>query len=82
MILQRRNRNTRFSFPEPDKLLPKQFSVRKFLRCMAFFGPAAIVASVSVGAGRTVLAVRTGAWSGYGPLWLVLLACLTKNLFP
>jgi len=81
MTLQRGNRNKMFSFPEPDKLFAEQFSVRKLLKCMAFFGPAAIVASVSVGAGETVLAVRTGAWSGYGLLWLVLLACLTKNLF-
>jgi len=70
-----------FPLPEPNPLFAQRLSVRKILRCTAFFGPAAIVTSVSVGAGETVLAVRTGAWSGYALLWLVLLACLTKNLF-
>jgi Mn2+/Fe2+ NRAMP family transporter len=81
MTLQGGNMNKKFSFPAPDKLFAEQFSVRKLLKCMAFFGPAAIVASVSVGGGETILAVRTGAWSGYALIWLVLLACLTKNLF-
>jgi len=75
------NSTRTFPFPQPDPLLAGRFSARKVIRCLAFFGPAAIVASVSIGAGETVLAVRTGAWSGYGLLWLVLLACLTKQLF-
>jgi len=43
-------------------------------------GPGAIVASATVGAGETVLAVRAGAWGGYDLLWLILLAILAKSL--
>ncbi len=42
-------------------------------------GPGAIVASATIGAGETVLAVRAGAWGGYSLLWLVLLATVTKS---
>ena len=42
-------------------------------------GPGAIVASATVGAGETVLAVRAGAWAGYDLLWLILLAILAKS---
>ncbi|MEE8162292.1 MAG: Nramp family divalent metal transporter [Acidobacteriota bacterium] len=42
-------------------------------------GPGAIVASATIGAGETVLAVRAGAWGGYSLLWLVLLAAVTKS---
>jgi len=81
MTTQREDADKTFLFPEPEKLFEEPFSGKKLLRLMAFFGPAAVVASISVGAGETVLAVRTGAWAGYGLLWLVVLAALTKNLF-
>lgn len=42
-------------------------------------GPGAIVASATIGAGETVLAVRVGAWGGYDLLWLILLAAITKS---
>ena len=42
-------------------------------------GPGAIVASTSIGAGETVLAVRAGAWGGYDLLWLILVATITKS---
>ena len=48
---------------------------------MAVFGPAAIVASVSIGAGETIVVVRTGAWARYDLLWLVLLSCIVKGVF-
>ena len=35
--------------------------------------PGAIVASATIGAGETVLAVRVGAWGGYEFLWLILI---------
>ena len=71
----------KISLPQPEELFVRSWSPGKLFRCMAFFGPAAIVASASVGAGETVLAVRTGAWSGYALLWLLLVAALTKNGF-
>jgi len=73
--------NKTFAFPEPNPFFTERFSSKKLWRCLALFGPVAVVASISVGAGETVLAVRTGAWAGYGLLWLVVLAALTKNLF-
>lgn len=42
-------------------------------------GPGAIVASATIGAGETVLAVRVGAWGGYELLWLILVAAITKS---
>ncbi|RMH57973.1 MAG: hypothetical protein D6679_05675 [Candidatus Hydrogenedentota bacterium] len=45
------------------------------------FGPGAILASATIGAGETILAVRAGAWGGYDLLWLIFLACLTKSFF-
>ena len=48
---------------------------------LAGFGPAAIVASVSIGAGETIVVVRAGAWARYGRLWLVLLSCVVKGIF-
>ena len=44
-------------------------------------GPAAIVASVSIGAGETIVVVRAEAWARYGLLWLVLLSCVVKGIF-
>jgi Mn2+/Fe2+ NRAMP family transporter len=49
------------------------------LRLLAAFGPGAILASASIGAGETILAVRAGAWGGYDLLWLVLVASFTKS---
>ena len=53
----------------------------KLHRLLSIFGPAAIVASVAIGAGETILVVRAGAWAGYGMLWLVLLSVVTKGIF-
>lgn len=61
-----------WSYPEP----PARPRGPGFLRA---FGPGAILASATIGAGETILAVRAGAWGGYDLLWLVLLACFTKS---
>ena len=56
--------------------------MKKLLGLMAVFGPAAIVASVSIGAGdETIVVVRTGAWARYDLLWLVLISCIVKGVF-
>ena len=57
------------------------FSLGKLLRMMSFFGPAAIVASLSLGAGETIMVTGLGAWSEYGLLWLLLLSVLVKGVF-
>jgi len=48
---------------------------------MAVFEPAAIVASIAIGAGETIVVVRAGSWAGYDLLWLVLLSCIVKGVF-
>ena len=40
------------------------------LALLRAFGPGAIPASATIGAGETILAVRAGAWGGYDLLWL------------
>ena len=47
---------------------------------MAVFGPAAIVASVAIGAGETIIVVRAGSWAGYDLLWLLLLGVAVKGI--
>ena len=68
------------SIKYPD-LLPEyieKISFRRFLKLLKNFGPAAIVASISIGAGESVLAVRVGAWAGYSLMWIVLIAVIIK----
>jgi Mn2+/Fe2+ NRAMP family transporter len=75
--------------PDPAKIIPSEYtgvfaepwSWRKLGRVMGIFGPAAIVASVAIGAGETIVVVRAGAWAGYGLLWLVLLSVIVKGIF-
>jgi Mn2+/Fe2+ NRAMP family transporter len=66
--------------PEPAGVLAEPWSPVKLLRLAALFGPAAIVASVSIGAGETIVVVKTGSWAGYNLLWLVLASTLTKGV--
>jgi Mn2+/Fe2+ NRAMP family transporter len=55
-------------------------SLGKIFRMLRVFGPAAVLASVSIGAGETIIVVRAGAWMGYGLLWLILLSVLVKGV--
>ncbi len=66
---------------EYEGVFAEPWSWRKLQHLLAIFGPAAIVASVAIGAGETIVVVRAGAWSGYGLMWLVLLSVLVKGVF-
>jgi Mn2+/Fe2+ NRAMP family transporter len=66
--------------PEPEGVLAEPWSLGKLWRLAALFGPAAIVASVSIGAGETIVVVKTGSWAGYNLLWLVLASTLIKGV--
>jgi Mn2+/Fe2+ NRAMP family transporter len=66
--------------PPPKGVLTEPWSVGKFWRVLKLFGPAAIVASVSIGAGETIVVVRAGSWAGYNLLWLVLASVLVKGV--
>ncbi len=67
--------------PDTPTLADQPWSMQKVWGLMKCFGPAAILASMSIGAGETIVVVRTGAWAGYDLLWVVLLACLVKGGF-
>jgi Mn2+/Fe2+ NRAMP family transporter len=69
------------TIPEPAGIFTQPWSRKKLFGLLAVFGPAAIVASVAIGAGETIVVVRTGAWAGYGLLWMVLLSCVVKGVF-
>ncbi len=70
-----------FAPPPLEGPFAQPWSARKLVGLLAVFGPAAIVASVSIGAGETIVVVRAGAWARYGLLWLVLLSCVVKGVF-
>ncbi|GAA5131197.1 Nramp family divalent metal transporter [Pseudonocardia adelaidensis] len=59
----------------PRELARRRLSLRTIV---LFFGPGAIIASLTVGSGETVLASRLGAVFGYAILWLVLVGAVTK----
>ena len=51
---------------------------RKVGDFLKFFGPGAIIASVTIGSGETVWASRSGAIFGYAMFWAFSLFCITK----
>jgi Mn2+/Fe2+ NRAMP family transporter len=55
---------------------------KSFLSYLKYFGPGAILASMTIGAGNIVLAPRVGAWAipAYSALWIVTFAVITKGL--
>jgi Mn2+/Fe2+ NRAMP family transporter len=61
----------KISYPEPDKVLTEKSSVRKYLKYLLFFGPGAIVASMTIGQGQLILGPQVGAWAQFGLLWLI-----------
>jgi len=65
----------------PEGTLAERWSWKKLSRMFALFGPAAIVASVAIGAGETIVVVRCGSWFAYDLLWLVLLSSIVKGVF-
>jgi Mn2+/Fe2+ NRAMP family transporter len=71
----------KLDIPAPSGVFSESWSGKKIMGLMKIFGPAAIVASVSIGAGETIVVVRAGSWAGYDLLWLVLLSVVVKALF-
>lgn len=55
-------------YPQP----PVQLSSGGLLQWLRYFGPGAIIASVTIGSGETVFASRGGALFGYALLWCFL----------
>jgi len=69
------------SIPALTGVLAQPWSLKKLLGMLKLFGPAAIVASIAIGAGETIMVVRAGSWARYDLLWIVLLACIVKAIF-
>ena len=63
--------NNKISFPNPDKVLKEKPSLKKYIKYLGFFGPGAIVASLTVGQGQLILGPQIGAWAGFALLWLI-----------
>ena len=57
------------SIPEPTGVHAEPWSPKKVVGLLRMFGPAAMVASLAIGAGETIVVVRSGAWAGYDLLW-------------
>jgi Mn2+/Fe2+ NRAMP family transporter len=55
---------------------------RNVLRYLKYFGPGAVAACMTIGAGDIVLAPRIGAWAVpfYSALWVITFAMITKGL--
>ena len=60
----------------PAALQRKRLGLRTVI---TFFGPGAIIASLTVGSGETVLASRLGAVFGLGVLWVVVVGTVAKG---
>jgi Mn2+/Fe2+ NRAMP family transporter len=61
--------------PEPPESLRGRLSLGTAL---AFFGPGAIVASLTIGSGEVIFASRAGAVFGYAALWVVFIGLFSK----
>lgn len=62
--------------PEPPENLRGRMSLGTAL---AFFGPGAIIASLTIGSGETVFASRVGAVFGYAVLWTAFITLIAKG---
>ena len=59
------------SFPNPLLILDEKPSLKKYLKYLGFFGPGAIVASLTLGQGQLILGPQIGALLGFSVLWLI-----------
>jgi Mn2+/Fe2+ NRAMP family transporter len=64
------------SYPEP----PAQLRSRNWFKLLAFFGPGAIMASVTITSGETLFASRGGAIFAYAMLWCLLAGAVMKGV--
>ncbi|OYT29339.1 hypothetical protein B6U98_02625 [Thermoplasmatales archaeon ex4572_165] len=65
------NSDETISFPEPLKVQIEKPSLKKYIKYLSFFGPGAIVASLTVGQGQLILGPQIGALFGFSFLWLI-----------
>jgi len=65
------------SFSDPDEVLQQKPSISKYLKYLLFFGPGAILASMTIGQGQLIIGPQIGAWAKYGLLWLITISAST-----
>ena len=61
----------KISFPPINPIFTEKPSVKKYMKYLGFFGPGAIVASLTIGAGQLILGPQLGAWAGLALIWLI-----------
>jgi Mn2+/Fe2+ NRAMP family transporter len=66
----------RISYPEVTDALKS----RNIWTMLKFFGPGAIIASLTIGAGETLFASRGGAIFGYTLMWAFLISAIMKGV--
>ena len=66
-----RSSDEKISYPSVDPVITEKPSLRKYLKYIGFFGPGAVVASLTIGQGQLILGPQIGAWAGLALLWLV-----------
>ncbi len=64
--------------PEPPENLRGRMNLGAAL---TFFGPGAIIASLTIGSGETVFATRVGAVFGYAVLWTAFITLICQGSF-
>ena len=60
--------------------LPPDLERMSLMTLVKYFGPGAIMASITIGSGETVFASRGGAVFGFSILWLFLIGGIAKGL--
>ncbi|MFO8077415.1 MAG: Nramp family divalent metal transporter [Thermoplasmatota archaeon] len=63
--------NETITYPDPPQVLTEKPSLKKYLKYIGFFGPGAIVASLTIGQGQLIIGPQIGAWAGFALLWLI-----------
>ena len=58
--------------------LSSELKSRNLVNTLKFFGPGAIMASLTIGSGETFFASRGGAVFSYAIIWAFVLGCLFK----
>lgn len=74
--IQNRSAEKRLALPSaPEGLMGRRPSASSLLK---FFGPGAVIASLTIGSGESILASREGAVFGYAVLWCLVAAVIAK----
>jgi Mn2+/Fe2+ NRAMP family transporter len=75
--IQNRSTERRLTLPPaPEGLMGRRPSASSLLK---FFGPGAVIASLTIGSGESILASREGAVFGYAVLWCLVAAIIAKG---